>query len=89
MADPDGRLDSLAFAIEVHVAARRLRRIVPLEIRPNGTISLRGEVVFGLDPTIRIVVGRFYYAQSGSRDSLAQYAVRSAIGNAKTCRSSQ
>jgi len=47
------------------------------------------EVVFGLDSTIRIVAGRFYYAQSGSRDSLAQYAVRSAIGNTKTRRSIQ
>ena len=32
-----------ASVVEVHVAARRLRRIVPLGIRPNGTIPLRGE----------------------------------------------
>ena len=37
------KLHSLVLAIEVHVAARRLRRIVPLGIRPNGTIPLRGE----------------------------------------------
>lgn len=43
MADPGARLHSLASAIEVHVAGRRLWRIVPLRIRPNGTIPLGGE----------------------------------------------
>lgn len=47
------------------------------------------EAVLGLGPTLRIVVGRFYYAQSDSRDLPAQYAVRSAFSNTKTCRSSQ
>lgn len=42
-ADPSGRLHLPASVVEVHVAARRLRRIVPLGIRPNGTIPLRGE----------------------------------------------
>lgn len=37
------RLHLPASVVEVHVAARRLRRIVPLGIRPNGTIRLRGE----------------------------------------------
>lgn len=37
------RLHLPASVVEVHVAARRLRRIVPLGIRPNGTIPLRGE----------------------------------------------
>lgn len=41
VADLGGRLHLLASAIEVHVAARRLRRIVPLGIRPNGTIPFR------------------------------------------------
>lgn len=41
-ADPGGRLHLPASVIEVHVAARRLRRIVPLGIRPNGTIPFRG-----------------------------------------------
>ena len=41
-ADPGGRLHLLASVVEVHVAARRLWRIVPLGIRPNGTIPLRG-----------------------------------------------
>lgn len=43
VADPGGRLHLPASVVEVHVAARRLRRIVPLGIRPNGTIRLRGE----------------------------------------------
>lgn len=43
VADPGGRLHLPASVVEVHVAARRLRRIVPLGIRPNGTIPLRGE----------------------------------------------
>ena len=47
------------------------------------------EAVLGLGPTLRIVVGRFYYAQSDSRDLPAQYAVRSAFSNTKNCRSSQ
>ena len=42
VGDPE-KLHSLALAIEVHVAARRLRGIVPLGIRPNGTIPFRGE----------------------------------------------
>ena len=42
-ADPGARLHLPASAIEVHVAARRLRRFVPLGIRPNGTIPFRGE----------------------------------------------
>lgn len=42
-ADPGGRLHLLASVVEVHVAARRLWRIVPLGIRPNGTIWFRGE----------------------------------------------
>lgn len=54
-----------------------------------GRFRLGVKAVFGLDPTLRIAVGRFYYEQSGSRDSPAQYAVRSAIGNTKTCSSSQ
>ena len=37
------RLHLPASVVEVHVAACRLRRIVPLGIRPNGTIRLRGE----------------------------------------------
>ena len=37
------RLHLPASVVEVRVAARRLRRIVPLGIRPNGTIRLRGE----------------------------------------------
>ena len=59
------------------------------EFAPMGRFRLGVEAVFGLNPTIRIVAGRFYYAQSGSRDSLAQYAVRSAFGNTENCRSSQ
>lgn len=43
VADPGGRLHLPASVVEVHVAARRLRRIVPLGIRPNETIRLRGE----------------------------------------------
>ena len=54
-----------------------------------GRFRLGVEVVFGLDPTLQVAAGRFHYAQSGSRDSLAQYAVRSAIGDTKTRRSSQ
>ena len=42
-ADSGGRLHFSASVVEVHVAARRLRRIVPLGIRPNETIRLRGE----------------------------------------------
>lgn len=42
-ADHGGRLHLPASVVEVHVAARRLRRIVPLGIRPNGTIPLREE----------------------------------------------
>lgn len=42
-ADPGERLHLPASVVEVHVAARRLRRVVPLGIRPNGTIPLRGE----------------------------------------------
>ena len=38
-----GRRHCSASVVEVHVAARRLRRVVPLGIRPNGTIPLRGE----------------------------------------------
>ena len=41
--DTGGRLHLLASVVEVHVAARRLRRVVPLGIRPNGTIPFRGE----------------------------------------------
>ena len=41
-ADPGGRLHLPASVVEVHVAVRRLRRIVPLGIRPNGTIPLTG-----------------------------------------------
>ena len=41
-ADPGARLHLPASVVEVHVAARRLRGIVPLGIRPNGTIPLRG-----------------------------------------------
>lgn len=37
------RLHLPASVVEIHVAARCLRRIVPLGIRPNGTIPLRGE----------------------------------------------
>ena len=54
-----------------------------------GRFRLEEEAVFGLDPTLQVAAGCFYYAQSGSRDSLAQYAVRSAISNTRTCRSSQ
>ena len=43
VADPGGRLHLPASVVEVHVAARRLRRIVPLGIRPNGTIPFREE----------------------------------------------
>lgn len=43
VADPGGRLHLPASVVEVHVAARRLRGIVPLGIRPNGTIPFRGE----------------------------------------------
>ena len=53
-------------------------------IRPNGTIPLRGErPSSGSTRPFELSSGVFYYAQSGSRDSLAQYAVRSAIGNTK------
>ena len=38
-----GRQHYSASVVEAHVAARRLRGIVPLGIRPNGTIPLRGE----------------------------------------------
>lgn len=38
-----GRRHYSASVVEVHVAARRLRRVVPLGIRPNGTTPLRGE----------------------------------------------
>ena len=89
-ADPGARLHLSASVVEVHVAARRLWRIVPLGIHPNGTILLRGErPSSGSTRPFELSSGVFYYAQSGSRDSLAQYAVRSVIGNTKTCRSSQ
>lgn len=45
-ADPGARLHLSASVVGVHVAARRLRRIVPLGICPNGTIRLRGERPF-------------------------------------------
>lgn len=45
-ADPGARLHLPASVVEVHVAARRLRRIVPLGICSNGTIRLRGERLF-------------------------------------------
>lgn len=43
VADPGGRLHLSALVVEVHVAARRLRRIVSLGIRPNETIPFGGE----------------------------------------------
>lgn len=89
-ADPGARLHLPASVVEVHVAARRLRRIVPLGICPNGTIRLRGERPFSSSTRpFELSSGVFYYAQSGCRDSPAQYAVRSAIGNIENCRSSQ
>ena len=88
-ADPGERLHLPALVVEVHVAARRLRGIVPLGIRPNGTIPLRGRGRLRARPDPSKRRRAFYYAQSGSRDSPAQYAVRSAIGNTKTCRPSQ
>lgn len=38
-----------------------------------GRFRLGERGLLGLDPTLRIVVGRFYYAQSGCLDSPAQY----------------
>lgn len=89
-ANPGARLHLPASVVEVHVAARHLRRIVPLGIRPNGTIPLRGDrPSSGSTRPFELPSRVFYYAQSGSRDSPAQYAVRSAIGNTENCRSSQ
>ena len=47
------RLHLPASVVEVHVAARRLRRIVPVGIRPNGTIRLgeRGRLRARPDPS--------------------------------------
>lgn len=41
--DPDERPHLPDLVLEVYVAARRLRRTVPLGIRPNGTVPFREE----------------------------------------------
>ena len=79
------RLHLPTSVVEVHVAARRLRRIVPVGIRPNGTIRLRGERPSpGSTRPFELSSCVFYYAQSGSRDSLAQYAVAMPLAVQKT-----